>query len=149
MKEYPIKVPKEEVEGVECLSASDTGVTDEEIKDHGAVFTPTKLVQKMLDELDYDWNNHDHTKTWLDPTGGNGQFIAELARRGIKPENIYSADLLEINVESMKKRLKEIFLSQNYDDDYIDFHLERNIVQADALKFNYNFHEKADLEEEW
>jgi len=104
--------------------------TKERIKDTGEIFTPSELVKKMLDELDYDWKNHDHTKTWLDPTCGNGQFLVELARRGVKAKNIYGVDIMPDNVEETKRRLLEIYPN---DKKWID----RNIVQGDALEFDY------------
>jgi len=104
--------------------------TKERVKQTGEVFTPTELVQKMLDELDYDWENHDHSKTWLDPTCGNGQFLVELARRGVKAKNIYGVDIMEDNVKETRRRLLEIYPNEKE-------WIERNIVQGDALTFDY------------
>ena len=107
--------------------------TKERIKDTGEVFTPTELVQKMLDKLDYDWENHDHSKTWLDPTCGNGQFLVELARRGVKAKNIYGVDIMPDNVEETKRRLRNIL----GDDRETQYYIDRNIVVGDALTFDY------------
>ena len=107
--------------------------TKERIKDTGEIFTPTELVQKMLDKLDYDWENHDHTKTWLDPTCGNGQFLVELARRGIKAKNIYGVDIMPDNVEETKRRLLSIL----GDDRETQYWVDRNIVVGNSLEFDF------------
>ena len=114
---------------------------DERVKDTGEVFTPPTLINKMLDEIGYDWDNHDHTKTWLDPTGGSGNFLVELAKRGILVENLYSADLMEDNVETMRRRLREIY----GDTEEVNKILNNNIVQADALTYSYWFDKDIDL----
>ncbi len=122
---------------------------DKRVKETGEIFTPPDLVNKMLDELGYDWTQ-DHSKskkTFLDPTMGSGNFLVEIAKRGILPENIYGVDLMEDNVQKSKERLREIYKKFNHKD--IDFHLDRNIIQADALTYDYNFWEKPDLEDEW
>ena len=76
---------------------------------HGEVFTPTELVLEMLEDLPDDmWEDR---KTFLDPTCGNGQFLAAVAM--VKRElghdsvlqSIYGADLMADNVEDCKKRL--------------------------------------------
>ncbi len=115
---------------------------DERVKETAEIFTPPSLINKMLDELDYDWDNHDHSKTWLDPTGGSGNFLVELAKRGIKVENLFSVDLMEDNVKTMHRRLKEIY----GDTEEVNFHLKRNIVQGDALTYHYNFYKHDNLD---
>ena len=122
---------------------------DHRVKDTGEVFTPTELVQKMLDELDIDWKNPPQDKTFLDPTCGNGQFLAELAERGIPPQNIYGVDLMADNIEFTKNRLRKIFKAKGHSEDDIRYHLDRNIVQADALEYDYSFWEKEDSLEVW
>ncbi len=114
---------------------------DERVKDTGEIFTPAFLINEMLDDLDYDWVNHDHEKTWLDPTGGSGNFLIELAKRGIKLKNLYAVDLMQDNVDTMHRRLTEIY-GECKD---TDFHLNRNIVQGDALTYHYNFWQHDDM----
>ncbi len=72
---------------------------DERVKDTGEVFTPPELVNKMLDELDYDWETLPD-KTFLDPTCGSGNFLVEIAKRGVHPKNIFGVDLMDDNVET-------------------------------------------------
>ena len=121
---------------------------DSRVKDTGEVFTPPALVNKMLDELNYDWINKPK-RTFLDPTCGSGNFLVELAKRGIHPEFIYGVDLMPDNIATTHKRLQEIHLQNGIKLDDIIFHHNRNIVQDDALTYDYSFWEKPELEEEW
>ena len=43
---------------------------DDRVKDTGEVFTPPELVNKMLNQLDYDWDTLPE-RTFLDPTCGS------------------------------------------------------------------------------
>ena len=108
---------------------------DERVKETAEVFTPTPMVQEMIDSLDFDFVNIDHQKTFLDTTCGSGQFLVELAKRGIKPQNIYGVDIMEDNITKTKERLKEIYGNS----EEVEYHLNRNIVQGDALTYGYNF----------
>ena len=116
------------------------------VKDTGEVFTPDSLVQKMLDSLNTDWDNPDQNETYCDPTCGSGQFLVVIARRGIPLHNIYGVDLMEDNIKTTKRRLKEIFLEKGMLEKDIDFHLDRNIICADALTYHFEFwqHEEED-----
>ena len=53
------------------------------VKNFGEVFTPTVLVEEMLDHLP-DSVFTDPSKTFLDPCCGNGQFLDSTIRRKIK-----------------------------------------------------------------
>ena len=106
---------------------------DERVKDTGEVFTPPELINEMLDELDYDWDKMPD-RTFLDPTCGSGNFLVELAKRGVHPKNIFGVDLMQDNVDKTKERLAEIFKSQKK---HYKKHLENNIKQGDALTFDY------------
>ena len=114
---------------------------DERVKETGEIFTPLPLINKMLDEIGYDWDNHDHSKTWLDPTGGSGNFLVALAQRGILLKNLYSAELMQDNVDTIKRRLREIY----GDTPEVNKRLNNNIVQADALTYAYWFDTDMDL----
>ena len=109
------------------------------IKSTGEVFTPTPLVQEMLDQLPQELFS-DPTKTFLDNSCGDGQFLGEVLIR--KMENgatfeqalstVYGVDLMEDNVEECRKRL----LCGREDLRYI---VERNIVCHDATTYDYSF----------
>ena len=109
------------------------------VKATGEVFTPTQLVQETLNHLD-PLLFTDPTKTFLDNSCGDGQFLGEVLIR--KMENgstfeqalstTYGVDLMIDNVDLCRERL----LCGREDLRHI---VEQNIYQADALKFSYEF----------
>lgn len=109
------------------------------VKATGEVFTPTELVQEILDQLPQDQFTNP-TKTFLDPSCGDGQFLGEVLIR--KMENgstfeqalstTYGVDLMQDNVDLCRERL----LCGRDDLRHI---VEQNIVCADALKYDYSF----------
>ena len=109
------------------------------IKSTGEVFTPTKLVDEILDQLPTETFTNT-TKTFLEPSCGDGQFLGEVLIR--KMENgstfeqalgtIYGVDLMEDNVELCRERL----LCGREDLRHI---VEQNIVCADGLRYHYRF----------
>jgi hypothetical protein len=109
------------------------------VKATSEVFTPTLLVQEVLDQLPQNTFT-DSTKTVLDPSCGDGQFLGEVLIR--KMENgstfeqalgtIYGVDLMQDNVELCRERL----LCGREDLRYI---VEQNIVCADGLRYHYRF----------
>lgn len=109
------------------------------IKATGEVFTPTPLVQEILDQLDPSVFS-DPSKTFLDPTCGDGQFLGEVLIR--KMENgstfeqalstIYGVDLMQDNVDLCRERL----LCGREDLRHI---VEKNIVCHDGLTYDYTF----------
>lgn len=111
------------------------------IKANGEVFTPTSLVQKTLDQLPQNLFT-DSTKTFLDPSCGDGQFLSEVLIRkiqsGIEFEialaSIYGVDLMNDNVELCKERL---LCGQTH----LKYIVDKNIVCADGLEYNYLFGE--------
>lgn len=111
------------------------------VKSTGEVFTPTNLVIKVLDSLPQELFR-DPTKTVLDNSCGDGQFLSEVLIRklenGIDFETalstIYGVDLMPDNVKLCQDRL----LCGREDLRHI---VERNIVCANALEYNYTFGE--------
>jgi len=109
------------------------------VKATGEVFTPTPLVQEILEKLPLEQFT-DPAKTFLDPSCGDGQFLGEVIIR--KMENgstfeqalstTYGVDLMQDNVDLCRDRL----LCGREDLRHI---VEQNIYQADALKFSYKF----------
>ena len=118
------------------------------VKATGEVFTPTPFVQKLLDQLPSEVFT-DVTKTILDPSCGDGQFLGEVLI--YKMENgstfeqalstIYGVDLMQDNVELCRERL----LCGREDLRHI---VERNIVCADALRYHYRFDGSCPYDEE-
>jgi len=109
------------------------------VKATGEVFTPTPLVQDILDKVPME-KFIDPTKTFLDNSCGDGQFLGEVLIR--KMENgstfeqalrtIYGVDLMQDNVDLCRERL----LCGQEQFRHI---VEQNIQCRDALKFGYNF----------
>ena len=105
------------------------------------IFTPTAMVRDLLDKLDPIVFS-DFTRDFIDPTCGDGQFLGEVLIR--KMENgssfeqalstIYGVDLMPDNVKLCQDRLlcgKE----------HLRHIVEKNIVCANALEYNYSFGE--------
>jgi hypothetical protein len=111
------------------------------IRATGEVFTPTPLVQEILDQLPPK-SFQDPTKTFLDPSCGDGQFLSEVLIRklenGIDFEaalsTIYGVDLMQDNVDLCRERL----LCGRADLKHI---VEKNIVCHDGLTYDYRFGE--------
>jgi len=109
------------------------------VKATGEVFTPTPLVEQILDQMPKQ-EFKDKNKTFLDPSCGDGQFLASVLYRklqnGIDFETalstIYGVDLMEDNVELCRERL----LCGREDLRHI---VEKNIVCADGLRYHYRF----------
>ena len=109
------------------------------IKATGEVFTPTALVQEVLDQLDPE-QFKDATKAFLDPSCGDGQFLSEVLIRKLENGHdfetaiatVYGVDLMQDNVELCRERL----LCGREDLRHI---VEQNIVCADGLKYHYRF----------
>ena len=111
------------------------------VKATGEVFTPTDLVRQVLESLPLEVFT-DPTKTFLDNSCGDGQFLSEVLIRklenGIDFETalstIYGVDLMPDNVKLCQDRL---LCGQ----EHLRHIVEKNIVCADALTYNYCFGE--------
>lgn len=109
------------------------------IKSTGEVFTPTPLVEEVLDQMNPDLFICP-SKTFLDPACGDGQFLASVLYRKLQNEiefetalnTVYGVDLMQDNVDLCRERL----LCGREDLRHI---VEQNIQCRDALKFGYNF----------
>ena len=109
------------------------------IKSTGEVFTPTKLVQEILDKVPTEIFT-DPNKTYLDPSCGDGQFLGEVLIRKVENgidfeqalSTIYGVDLMQDNVDLCRERL---LCGQ----EHLRPIVERNIVCADALRYHYRF----------
>jgi type I restriction-modification system DNA methylase subunit len=109
------------------------------VKATGEVFTPTPLVQEILDQLPQELFK-DTAKTFIDPSCGDGQFLGEVVI--CKMENgstleqalstTYGVDLMPDNVKLCQDRL--LCGQEQYR--YI---VEKNIVCHDALTYDYSF----------
>jgi hypothetical protein len=115
--------------------------TQARVKATGEVFTPTDLAQTVLDKLPQELFV-EVDKTFLDNSCGDGQFLSEVLIR--KMENgstfeqalstIYGVDLMQDNVDLCRERL---LCGQ----EHLRYIVEKNIVCANALEYNYTFGE--------
>jgi len=109
------------------------------IRATGEIFTPTPLVQEILDQLPSE-SFTDPTKIFLDSSCGDGQFLSEVLIRkvqnGIEFETalgtIYGVDIMQDNVDLCRDRL----LCGREDLRSI---VEKNIVCHDGLTYDYRF----------
>ncbi len=92
------------------------------VKETAEVFTPTPLVQEMLDNLPQDLFE-DSTKTFLDPSCGDGQFLSEVVIRKMSMggctleqalSTTYGVELMEDNVKLCKERLARQIQHKRY-----------------------------------
>lgn len=114
-------------------------------KETAEVFTPTDYVQQILDgeeknspDMFGDW-----TKTYMDNSCGDGQFLSEVVIRKMERSGCtleealsttYGVELMEDNVKLCKERLA----GPNPTPEILDI-LDKNIVCADALTYHYRF----------
>ena len=111
------------------------------IRATGEVFTPTPLVQEILDKLPQELFR-DPDKTFIDPACGDGQFLSEALIRKLENNipfeqalsTIYGVDLMPDNVKLTQDRL----LCGQEELRHI---VEKNIVVADGLEYHYLFGE--------
>lgn len=116
------------------------------VKSTSEIFTPTELVQDMLDILD-PTSFTDHTHTFLDPSCGDGQFLSEILIRKLLALNkdeisdqdltqalttIHGVDIMIDNVDLCRERL---LCGRNK----LRYIVEQNIQCRDGLKFAFNF----------
>jgi hypothetical protein len=109
------------------------------VKATGEVFTPTSLVIEVLEQMPIE-QFQDPTKTFLDNSCGDGQFLGEVLIRKMENgstfeqalQTVYGVDMMEDNVALCRERL----LCGRTDLAHI---VERNIVCHDALTYDYSF----------
>jgi hypothetical protein len=122
------------------------------IKQTAEVFTPTSLVQEMLDKIEEENPTlfSDPTKTFLDNSCGDGQFISEVVIRKMERSGCtleqslsttYGVELMEDNVIECRKRLA----GPDPTPEILEI-VTKNIVHHDALTYDYSFGENKEDE---
>ena len=117
------------------------------IKELGEVFTPTPLVLEMLEKLPQEtWEPN---KTFLDPTVGNGQFLAAVLITKISLghdvteslQSVYGVDIMQDNVQECRQRLLDIVrdIGNTLNTDKHREIVEHNILCRDGLTYDYSF----------
>ena len=119
------------------------------VKFTSEVFTKTEDVIILLDEFDEEvWL--DKTQKFIDPSCGDGQFLSEVVIRKMERSECsleealsttYGVDIMEDNIKLCKERLA----GPNPTKEVLDI-LDKNIVCADALKYDYSFGEPVGIE---
>jgi hypothetical protein len=118
------------------------------IKQTAEVFTPTKLVQEMLNKLEQEDPTlfSDPTKTFLDNSCGDCQFLSEVVIRKMEKsgctleqalKTTYGTELMQDNVIECRKRLA----GPNPTPEILKI-INKNIVCHDALTYDYKFGEE-------
>ena len=105
----------------------------------------------MLDKLPADvWT--DATKTFLDNSCGNGNFLVEIYKHKVDTlhldpidslKSIYGVELMEDNVQECRERLIELATGYGVNEQTAQSIVERNIVWHDALTYDYEFADPA------
>tara|TARA_R100000789_G_C2894682_1_gene118577 strand:- start:37 stop:495 length:459 start_codon:yes stop_codon:yes gene_type:complete len=122
------------------------------IKQTAEIFTKTELVQKMLDDFEklYPIAFSDSSKTFIDNSCGDGQILSEVIIRKMEQSNCtlekalsttYGVEIMEDNVKLCKERLA----GPNPTMKILKI-LDKNIVCADALTYDYSFGEPTGIE---
>lgn len=113
--------------------------TKERIKKNGEVFTPSSIIEQMMDMVDDENVWADPTKTFLDPTCGNGNILIGMLRRrlanGVSPKDavstLFGVELMEDNVKMCRERIAQEIGTHEYDDI-----IEHNIVCSDIFEWD-------------
>jgi hypothetical protein len=117
------------------------------VKHTAEVFTPTPIVQEMLDKIEKQdpTSFSNPNKIFLDNSCGDGQFLSEIVIRKMERSGCtleqalsttYGVELMEDNVIECRKRLA----GPEPTDDIWEI-LNKNIVCHDALTYDYKFGE--------
>ena len=117
------------------------------VKETAEIFTPTSLVQDILDEIEKEDPTlfSDPTKTFLDNSCGDGQFLSEVVIRKMERSGCtleqalsatYGVEFMEDNVNECRTRLA----GPNPTPEILQI-VEKNIVHHDALTYDYLFGE--------
>lgn len=117
------------------------------IKQTAEIFTPTELVQEMLDKLEQEDSTlfSDPAKTFLDNSCGDCQFLSEVVIRKMERSGCtleqalsttYGVEFMEDNVNECRARL----VGPNPTREILQI-VVRNIVHHDALTYDYSFGE--------
>ncbi len=111
------------------------------VKETQEVFTPTAMVQTLLDQLPQSLFT-DPDQKFVDNSCGDGQFLSEALIRKVQfgmdfetaLKSIYGVDLMEDNVRLTRERL---LCGQ----EHLRHIVEKNIVCANSIHYSYNFGE--------
>lgn len=124
----------------ELLTINDGIIRSKERTDStGEVFTPDSICNQMIDYVPQEVLS-DPTKTFCDPTCGNGQILVNILKRrlaaGVSKKDtistLYGVELMEDNVQLCRKRLAEILGTDEFNSI-----IEHNIVCHDFFDWDF------------
>ena len=109
-------------------------------------FTPYEIVKQMADKIpDSTWQ--DPTKTFLEPSFGNGQFIVYIVYRRINSgidwktalSTLYGVELMQDNVDECKERVLDLLdkMNINYDKSQAKKIMNKNLVCSDFFEWDF------------
>lgn len=109
-------------------------------------FTPYEIVKQMADKIpDSMWQ--DPTKTFLEPSFGNGQFIVYIVYRRINSgiewktvlSTLYGVELMQDNVDECKERVIDLLDKMNidYDKSQAIKIMDKNLVCSDFFEWDF------------
>lgn len=109
-------------------------------------FTPYEIVKQMADKIpDSTWQ--DPTKTFLEPSFGNGQFIVYIVYRRINSgigwktalSTLYGVELMQDNVDECKERVLDLLDKMNikYDKSQAMKIMNKNLVCSDFFEWDF------------
>ncbi len=117
------------------------------VRDNGEVFTPSWLVEDMLNLVsDEDWA--DPKKIFLEPACGNGNFLVAIYKKKIASgstplqalQTIYGIDIMPDNIKECRQRLLRLALRSWHGlllpNPKMMEAVRNNIRLGDALKFS-------------
>lgn len=121
----------------------------ERIKRTNEIFTPTILVNQILDQFPKEaFMSVD--ETFCDPTCGDGEFLVELLKRkfagGLSAkdaiDSTYGVDYMEDNVKLCKKRIRKILTDKLREEgeeigSTIYDIINRNIIYSDFFEWDF------------
>ena len=114
----------------------------------GEVFTPRALVLEMLRRVSKEtWS--DPSKTFLDPTCGNGNFLVCVVTlkiaAGLSPlqalQTTFGVDIMQDNVDDCREAMlkhAEKASGQSRTDEWVRV-VAKNVVCHDALTYDFEF----------
>lgn len=109
-------------------------------------FTPYEIVKRMADKIPEEtWA--DPTKTFLEPSFGNGQFIIYIIWNRIQHgidwktslKTLYGVELMQDNVDETKERVLDLLTKMNIDynkDEALEI-MNKNLVCSDFFDWDF------------
>lgn len=132
------------------------------VRDLGEVFTPSNIVNDMLDMDEIRAESYRIESKFLEPACGNGNFLVEILKRKLKTvrdsceelddinygvvlgiSNIYGVDIMSDNIKEAKERMilitKNFYMEQGLGElpenikQTVIYLLDRNIILGDTI----------------